>query len=81
MRGAPGGSPCKRVSPAGVLPLRHVLAGLPEIAPRAARYLDSSARQETLRVVYNGMLVEQEEDPWVREGDGLLILIAIAGGA
>ncbi|HEX8918299.1 MAG TPA: MoaD/ThiS family protein [Chloroflexota bacterium] len=65
--------------PEGV-PLSQVFARLAEEDPRAGRALLATGHGSVLRTVHNDTMVERDEDPVVREGDRLLLLVATAGG-
>lgn len=66
--------------PAGGAPLSQVLAHLAEQHPRAGRGLAATGTGPVLRTVHNDVMVEREEDPLIREGDRLLLMVAMAGG-
>jgi molybdopterin converting factor small subunit len=66
--------------PTGGLPLSQVVACLIESDPRAERALLATGHSSVLRTVHNDILVGGDEDPMVREGDRVLLLVATAGG-
>ena len=67
------------VPPEG-LPLSAVLAQVAATDPRARRALAGVQRGQVLRVVRNGTLLNGIDDPWITQGDELLLLVAVQGG-
>jgi molybdopterin converting factor small subunit len=62
------------------LPVSAVLTHLAGMSPRAGQTLNALAQGYTLRVVVNGTVVARGVDPWLREGDTVLLLAAMQGG-